>query len=152
MNELKRVTYNLPVWIVNELDDKAQVLKDSGAVSQKSASFELRKILEKALKKKTVKPPVVVEPAVGFIDCKNGKHPVTQSDMDSYSSSYPSVDILSELGKMSLWLDSNPSKKKTLSGAKRFINAWLSRAHEKPSGNIIDQSSNNDWHKGDLGL
>jgi len=59
MNELKRVTYNLPVWIVNELDDKAQALKDSGHVSQKSASFELRKILEKALKKKPVKKSIL---------------------------------------------------------------------------------------------
>jgi len=41
---------------------------------------------------------------------------------------YPDVDCYAEINSMAGWLDANSSKRKTLKGMPRFINAWLSRA------------------------
>ena len=41
---------------------------------------------------------------------------------------YPNVDVCVELQRMSLWLDNNPTRRKTAKGINRFIQTWLSRA------------------------
>jgi hypothetical protein len=40
---------------------------------------------------------------------------------------YPAIDIDSELKKLIAWCYANPKKRKTRSGAKRFVNAWIQR-------------------------
>ena len=55
---------------------------------------------------------------------------VTQDMVDTWSQLYPSADIMQELRKMAGWADANPSKRKTKSGVKRFINSWLSRVQD----------------------
>ena len=57
--------------------------------------------------------------------------PIAQEDIDEWSSLYPSVDILQELRKMKGWCDSNPTKRKTSRGIKRFITSWLAREQDK---------------------
>lgn len=59
---------------------------------------------------------------------------VTQKDIDEWAELYPAVDILQELRKMKGWSDSNPEKRKTRRGIKRFINSWLSRAQDQGGG------------------
>ena len=44
---------------------------------------------------------------------------------------YPAVDVMQELRKMKGWCDSNPAKRKTRRGIKRFINNWLSRQQDE---------------------
>lgn len=65
------------------------------------------------------------------------EYPIYQSDIDKWQELYQSVDIMRELRKMKGWADSNPTKRKTKNGVKRFINAWLSREqdsyHNSPS-------------------
>lgn len=53
------------------------------------------------------------------------------ADIIQWQKTYPAVDVFSELAKMESWLDANPSKRKTKSGIKRFVNSWLSRAQDK---------------------
>jgi len=43
---------------------------------------------------------------------------------------YPRLDIQTELRKMAGWCYSNPGKRKTKRGIKRFINNWLARAYD----------------------
>lgn len=57
--------------------------------------------------------------------------PVTETDMRNWQELYPAVNILQELRNMKGWLDSNPSKRKTKAGIRRFINGWLSREQDK---------------------
>lgn len=57
---------------------------------------------------------------------------VTQSDVDKYRSLYPAVDIEQEFRNMIGWCDGNPTKLKTKTGIKRFINNWLSSTQNKP--------------------
>lgn len=66
-------------------------------------------------------------------------YPVYKLDIDRYSELYPAVDVIQEFRKMIGWLDANPTKRKTKSGVKRFINSWLSKAQDT-SGNLANKS------------
>ena len=59
---------------------------------------------------------------------------VTENDIQEWKNSFPKVDVQQEFLKMESWCKSNPTKRKTKSGIKRFINSWLSRATETDSG------------------
>ena len=59
---------------------------------------------------------------------------VYEDEVREWSELYPIVDVTQELRSMKGWLDSNPSKRKTKAGIKRFINAWLSKKQDKGSG------------------
>ena len=69
------------------------------------------------------KPPIFTLPCIG-----GGEFPLTQEDVDKWSELYPAVDVPQEIRAMIGWLDANPSRRKTVSGAKRFANNWLSKA------------------------
>lgn len=68
-------------------------------------------------------------------------YPITQKDVDEWSSLYPNVNILQELRKMKGWLDSNPTKRKTSRGIRRFINSWLSREQDKGGVKVGEKNS-----------
>ena len=44
---------------------------------------------------------------------------------------YPNVDVEQQFNEMRGWCLSNPQKRKTLRGIKRFINSWLAREQDK---------------------
>ena len=67
-------------------------------------------------------PPVFVFPCI-----KNQTYPVTQRQIDEWAEAYPRVDINLAIKQMIAWLNSNPSKRKTVKGCPRFINAWLGK-------------------------
>ena len=56
---------------------------------------------------------------------------VSENDRAKWSQLYPNVDVLQQLRNMAGWCDSNPAKRKTRGGIKRFITAWLSREQDK---------------------
>ncbi len=44
---------------------------------------------------------------------------------------YPNVDVKQQFNEMRGWCISNPNKRKTKRGVKRFVNSWLSREQDK---------------------
>lgn len=58
-------------------------------------------------------------------------YPVTEDQWHEWAGLYPAVDVMAELRKMKGWLDSNPDRKKTKKGIRRFITNWLSRAQDR---------------------
>ena len=44
---------------------------------------------------------------------------------------YPNVDVKQQFNEMRSWCLSNPTKRKTLRGIKRFVNSWLSREQDR---------------------
>ena len=58
-------------------------------------------------------------------------YPIDQPTIDQWAMIYPAADIDGEIRKIIGWSDSNPTKRKTHGGMKRFINSWLSRAQDK---------------------
>ena len=60
------------------------------------------------------------------------EYPIFDTEFEEWAELYPAVDIMQELRKMKGWLDSNPTKRKTIRGIRRFINSWLSKAQDRP--------------------
>lgn len=56
---------------------------------------------------------------------------VPQENIDTWVTAYPAVDVIHELQKMRAWLESNPTRRKTKRGIKRFINSWLSKEQDR---------------------
>ncbi len=71
--------------------------------------------------------------AIVTIQLNTGQeYPIYQEDIEQYKALYPSVDIEQQLRSMKAWSLSNPTKRKTIKGIKRFINSWLAREQDKP--------------------
>lgn len=52
-------------------------------------------------------------------------------DLIAWQQNFPDVDVFAELGAMEAWCESNPQKRKTKTGIKRFVTSWLNRARDK---------------------
>lgn len=80
-------------------------------------------------KKKTLAPSLESsEPAIISLTLNTGeKYPITQEDIENFKKLYPAVDVIQQFRNMCGWLDANPTKRKTRSGIKRFVNTWLAR-------------------------
>ena len=61
----------------------------------------------------------------------NTDYNVTQEEISEFSSLYPAVDVLQEYRGMKAWCMSNPHKRKTRNGIKKFINGWLANAQKQ---------------------
>lgn len=59
---------------------------------------------------------------------------VYDSDIDEWQALYPAADVRQELRNMRGWLDANPTRRKTKSGIRRFINSWLARVQNAAGG------------------
>ena len=57
--------------------------------------------------------------------------PVLDNDVKEWEKLYPAVDVMQELRNMRGWLMSNPTRRKTKAGIKRFITAWLAKEQNK---------------------
>ena len=79
---------------------------------------------------------------LGLLPLNNGdSFDVTENYFNSLSELYPAVDVGQELNNMLGWLDSNPTKRKTKTGIKKFITSWLSRKQDKGGNNAIVQAN-----------
>lgn len=56
------------------------------------------------------------------------------ADYEEYRRLYPAVDIDNAFREMRAWCNSNPTKRKTSRGIKRFVNGWLSRQQDSGKG------------------
>lgn len=55
-------------------------------------------------------------------------------EYEEYKRLYPGVDIDNAFREMRAWCNSNPTKRKTARGIKRFVNGWLSRQQDSGWG------------------
>tara|TARA_R110002012_G_scaffold34271_1_gene99188 strand:- start:10673 stop:11047 length:375 start_codon:yes stop_codon:yes gene_type:complete len=63
------------------------------------------------------------------------------TDIIAWQRAYPAVNVHQELNAMESWLDANPTRRKTMRGMKKFINAWLSRAQDKGGSPMVRSKS-----------
>lgn len=72
------------------------------------------------------------EPPVISLPLNDGsEYPITGNEVTEWSILYPAVDVMQELRNMRGWLSSNPKRRKTKSGIRRFITNWLCREQDK---------------------
>lgn len=89
------------------------------------------------------------EPVFLNLPTNNGKrYPITDGLVREWGLLYPAVDIEQEIRKAKGWLDSNPTKRKTYGGMKRFVNGWLSRCQDRGGSNGSVSQSGSDYGKG----
>lgn len=56
---------------------------------------------------------------------------ISQTHLKEFVDAYPDVNVCDQILKMSQWLKTNPTKRKTKNGIMRFINSWIARAERE---------------------
>jgi hypothetical protein len=56
---------------------------------------------------------------------------VSEKHLNEFVDAYPGVDVRDQIMKMSQWLKTNPTKRKTKNGIMRFINSWIARSERE---------------------
>ena len=74
---------------------------------------------------------VSAPPVISIILNDKSLFDVSPEDYNRWCELYPAVNVMQELRKMSSWSTDNPKRRKTKSGIRRFINAWLSKEQDK---------------------
>ena len=65
------------------------------------------------------------------IKLKDGSfYEVKENDLIAWSRTYKDCNVFYEVKAAAEWCEANPSRRKTLRGVKRFLNAWLSKANK----------------------
>ena len=67
-----------------------------------------------------------------------------EKDVIAWQRAFPAVNVHQELMVMESWCDANPTKRKTKSGIKRFVNSWLSRAQDRGGSPQAQKQSKNE--------
>jgi len=63
-----------------------------------------------------------------------------EGDIIQWQRAYQAVNVHKELLAMESWLDANPTRRKTKTGIKRFVNSWLSRAQNQGGSSPMAKS------------
>jgi len=87
-----------------------------------------------------VEPPIFELPTNKF-NTSSEVYPVNQIQIDQLSNLYPAVDVPQQFRNMIGWLNSNSSKRKTLSGVPKFMNSWLAKDQNRGGSNGANQST-----------
>lgn len=61
------------------------------------------------------------------------EYPIAEEDFGFWRESYPAVDVMQELRAMAAWCHANPTRRKTKTGVKAFVNRWLAKAQNNPT-------------------
>lgn len=69
---------------------------------------------------------------------------VPMDKLQMWTETFQAVDVVQEFKKMYMWLDANPTRKKTRRGIGRFIFSWLERA-QNSGGSRKAAGTNNDF-------
>lgn len=56
---------------------------------------------------------------------------ISENHLNEFMDAYPGVDVRDQIMKMSQWLKTNPTKRKTKNGIMRFINSWIARSERE---------------------
>ena len=107
--------------------------------------IELDKDIEKDISCPELNSGPEPEPVIMLPLNTGEEYPVFQSDIDEFAELYPAVDV-----GMKGWLMTNPAKRKTKRGVKRFINSWLAKEQDKGGNSRYQRNrvttQNNSFH------
>lgn len=119
--------YHVTNWSKHQADEGMDKVREQNR-ERKRAQRDRQKVISDEKKE----PPALPAPAkYQLILNDKTLFDVTQDMIDQWKTLYPAIDVDQEIRKMIGWCDANPKNRKTRSGAKRFINSWLSRAQNR---------------------
>jgi hypothetical protein len=87
------------------------------------------------------------KPIIDIILNDKTLYPIYQEDINEWLELYPAVDVIQELRKMKDWSKSNPTKRKTRRGVRRFITNWLMNAQDEGTKRNSKRNGTIDWSK-----
>lgn len=67
-------------------------------------------------------------------DGKPRQWSLTQTKLDEYRESFPSLDVLAECRNARQWILDNATRRKTATGMPKFLGGWLGRAQNRQRG------------------
>lgn len=115
------VPTTVPIEIEIENRDRDKEIRD------KSLDTDIEDTEDSCAEPGTVSAP----PIISIILNDKSFFDVSPEDYNRWCELYPAVNVMQELRKMSSWSTDNPKRRKTKSGIRRFINAWLSKEQDK---------------------
>ena len=62
---------------------------------------------------------------------------IEENDVIAWSRTYKDCNVIHEIRAAAEWCESNPSRRITRRGIRRFLNAWLSKAHKLKGSPLI---------------
>ena len=62
---------------------------------------------------------------------------IEENDVIAWGRTYKDCNVIHEIRAAAEWCESNPSRRKTRRGIRRFLNAWLSKAHKLKGSPLI---------------
>lgn len=135
-------TVNCPNLLKYRDEWSRKKIKNSGAPPEKLRTKDTDTETEEEKNEDSLRSSSCPEPeadsrpkVVGTLPLNSGSgFEVTEDFVAELQPLYPAVDVLQEFRAMKGWLIGNPTKRKTKSGIRRFITAWLSREQDKGGG------------------
>lgn len=112
---------NFPIEI--EIRDRDKEIRDKSL----DKDTDIEDTEDSCAEPETVSAP----PIISIILNDKSLFDVSPEDYNRWCELYPAVNVMQELRKMSSWSTDNPKRRKTKSGIRRFINAWLSKEQDK---------------------
>ena len=133
------VDYNILLLDVAQILPNVCISAKNVNIFSKNADIERQSKVEKSRVEKSkeeyilcAEPQAADAPPVISLPLNDGTFfDVSENDRAKWSQLYPNVDVVQQLRNMAGWCDSNPTKRKTRGGIKRFITSWLSREQDK---------------------
>lgn len=115
------VPTDVPTTVPIEIENRDKEIRD------KSLDTDIEDTEDSCAEPGTVSAP----PIISIILNDKSFFDVSPEDYNRWCELYPAVNVMQELRKMSSWSTDNPKRRKTKSGIRRFINAWLSKEQDK---------------------
>ena len=116
------------------LEDKTSHCDGDVTKSDTDIDIEIEKDIEKDKKNICTEPErsePEPEPIITLPLNTGEEYPVFQCDIDEFAELYPAVDVLQAMRGMRGWLNTNPARRKTKRGIRRFINSWIAREQDR---------------------
>ena len=112
------------------LTDDGGVYKLNTPCIQNVSNLNTQIRIDKFSKEKDIpSAPADESPCAGsFLLNDESTFVITEDDAVNSQRLYPGIDVRQELRNIEAWCLSNPKNRKTRTGAKRFLNGWLSRS------------------------
>ena len=120
-----------------QMSDKSTPENRDKSIEYRDKNNKNINILAQSSEKQTSEPEADVE---ALILNDGSEWRPTSALFAEYVRLYPNVDVKQQFNEMRGWCLSNPKKRKTAKGIKRFVNSWLAREQDKggmPVGNNI---------------
>lgn len=131
------VDYNILLVNVAQICPNVNIQAENVNIFSKNADIEKQSKVEKSRVEKSkedicAEPQAASTPAVAKLILNDGTtYDVQEADTVQWENLYPNVNVRQQLRNMAGWCDSNPMKRKTRGGIRRFITSWLAREQDR---------------------